>query len=162
AAQFKQANFPGPVDVFCGVGSCGTHAGCVLGRALAGLDDWRIVGVPIAATAKYMANETRLLVDQTSDQFKLGLTQADAPVEVLDGFVGKGYAIPSPEGTAAIRDAARTEGLILDPSYTGKAMAGVLHALQSGGVRKGASAVFLHSGGAFGLMGAAASGGWHT
>ncbi|MEM8782577.1 MAG: D-cysteine desulfhydrase family protein [Planctomycetota bacterium] len=160
AEQLERADFRRPIDLFCGVGSCGTHAGCVVGRALAGLDDWRIVGVPIAATAAYMASETRLLVDQTSEMFGLGLEEAETPVEVLDGFVGRGYAMPSPEGTAAIRDAARTEGLILDPSYTGKTMAGVLHAIDTGFVRDGAATVFLHSGGSFGLLGAAASGGW--
>lgn len=160
AEQLKGAKVDGPVDLFCGVGSCGTHAGLIVGRALAQLDHWRIVGVPIAATAMYMADETRLLVDQTSELFGLGLSDADTAVEVLDGFVGKGYAIPSPEGTAAIRDAARSEGLILDPSYTGKTLAGVLYAIETGFVRNEATTVFLHSGGSFGLLGAAASGGW--
>lgn len=161
--QVEACGWRGPVDVFCGVGSCGTHAGCVVGRALRGMHDWRIVGVPVAGTVQGMAHETRLLVDETNAAFGLGLTEADTPIEVLDGFVGDGYAIPSEAGTHAIRDAAGTEGLILDPSYTGKTMAGVLHAMATGGVRDGAAVVFIHTGGSFGLMGAAASGqGWHA
>ncbi len=153
AAQLDTAGWSGPVDLFCCVGSCGTHAGCVVGRALAGLADWRVVGVPVAGTAKTMSDGTRELVDETSAEFELGLTETDTPVEVLDGFVGPGYSIPTPQGDAAVRDAAATEGLVLDPTYTGKTMAGVLHAMSTGFVRDGAAVVFLHSGGAFGLMG---------
>lgn len=143
------------VDVYCANGSCGTHAGCVVGRALLGLERWRVVGVPIAGRAAGMADDTRELVRDTVEQFDLKRDAGDVPVEVLDGFVGPGYAIPSPEGLGAIRDAARLEGIVLDPSYTGKAMAGVLHAMATGSARPGADVVFLHTGGAFGLMGAA-------
>lgn len=161
-AEQLEAPFRGrEVDVFCTVGSCGTHAGCVLGRALAGLDKWRVVGVPVAATSAKMAAWSRELVDDTVKQFGLGLSEADTPVEVLDGFIGPAYGVPTPEGTAAIRDAARHEALVLDPSYTGKTMAGVLHAMQSGFVRDGAVVVFIHTGGSFGLMGAAGNdAGW--
>lgn len=144
-----------PVEVYCAVGSCGTHAGCVLGKALLGLDRWRVVGIPIAGTADGMAQETRMLVQETAEQFGLAWTEASSPIEVLGGFIGEGYAIPTPEGVQAIRDAARLEGLVLDPSYTGKAMAGVLHAMKTGFASRDADVVFIHTGGAFGLMGAA-------
>ena len=47
---------------------------------------------------------------------------------------------------------AETEGVLLDPTYTGKAMAGFLHAIQSGVVRRGATPLFVHTGGVFGLL----------
>ena len=68
---------------------------------------------------------------------------AMARVTITDDQIAPGYARPSQAGLAALRLAARTEGLVLDPSYTGKAMAGLLAAARPGG-----TAAFLHSGGA--------------
>ena len=64
-----------------------------------------------------------------------------------DGFVGPGYGLPSPEGSAAIRLAARTEGVFLDPTYTGKAFAGLLAGLREGRHPGDEPLVFLHTGG---------------
>lgn len=140
------------VDLFCAVSSAGTHAGLVLGKALLGCENWRIVGVPVSDTLESLTREVRDLADRTIDQFALALTEARTPIEMLDGFIGEGYAIPYPEAIETIRLCARTEGLLLDPTYTAKAMTGVLHAIAHGFVRPGATPVFLHTGGVFGLM----------
>jgi D-cysteine desulfhydrase len=50
------------------------------------------------------------------------------------------------------RDARRREGILLDPTYTSKAFCGFADAIRNGGVRAGATPVFVHTGGAFGLM----------
>jgi 1-aminocyclopropane-1-carboxylate deaminase/D-cysteine desulfhydrase-like pyridoxal-dependent ACC family enzyme len=65
---------------------------------------------------------------------------------VHGGFIGAGYGIPSPEAAEAIRLVGRTEGVLLDPTYTGKAMAGLLEHLRCGLVPY-RSVVFLHTGG---------------
>ena len=70
----------------------------------------------------------------------------------LRPMYGPGYAIPSPEGNAAIRTLARTDGIILDPVYTGKAFAGLLAMAKEGAFRPEDNVVFLHTGGAGGLF----------
>jgi D-cysteine desulfhydrase len=149
AGQFDPAR---PLDLFVPVGSSGTLAGCVLGKALLGLDAWRVVGIPVSDSVAFFRDDVRRLVDDASAAFDLRLTPAQTPVELLDGSIGPGYAIPFPGAIDAIRLAATRTGLILDPTYTGKAMHGTLRAIDAGGTRPGAVPMFLHTGGAFGLM----------
>jgi D-cysteine desulfhydrase len=144
------------VDVFSAVSSAGTHAGLMLGRALFKLDNWRMVGVPVSDSIDYFNKDIRALVTSTNDQFALGLSESQTPLELIDGFIGEGYAIPYPEALETTRLLARSEGILLDPTYTAKAMTGFLAALRrrsaGGGVRGDALPVFIHTGGAFGLL----------
>jgi D-cysteine desulfhydrase/L-cysteate sulfo-lyase len=68
-------------------------------------------------------------------------------VESYDDYVGAGYGVPSPESLAAIKNAARTEGLLLDPVYTGKAMAGLIDHARRGLLDRDSVVVFIHTGG---------------
>ena len=72
--------------------------------------------------------------------------------DVIDGFVGAAYGAPSPASIAAVRLAGAREGLVLDPVYTGKAMAGLAACLRAGQFGAGERIVFLHSGGTPGLF----------
>ena len=140
------------VDVFSAVSSAGTHAGLMLGKALFGLSNWRMVGVPVSDSVDYFRTELRDLVDRTIAEFKLELNEAQTPIDLIDGFIGDGYAIPCPAAVETIRLLARSEGVLLDPTYTSKAMTGMIETIRRGGVRPGAVPVFIHTGGAFGLM----------
>lgn len=141
-----------PIDLFCAVSSVGTYTGLILGKALFGCENWRIAGIAVSDTVESLTNDIRDLERRTVAEFKLGLSESDTPIELLDGFIGEGYAIPYPEAVETVRLLARTEGLLLDPTYTAKAMTGMLATIRNGGVRRGATPVFLHTGGAFGLM----------
>ncbi len=141
-----------PVDLFCATSSAGTQAGLMLGKALLGCDNWRVLGVPVSDSVAYFQDDLWRLERETVERFGLDVAERDTPIELIDGFIGEGYAVPYPEAVETIRRVARTEGVLLDPTYTGKAMTGMLAALRGGGVRKNAVPVFLHSGGAFGLM----------
>jgi D-cysteine desulfhydrase/L-cysteate sulfo-lyase len=66
----------------------------------------------------------------------------------FDGFVGAGYGLPSPEGKAAVQLFARTEGLVLDPVYTGKCAAALIAHARAGRLTPADTAVFVHTGGA--------------
>jgi D-cysteine desulfhydrase len=68
-------------------------------------------------------------------------------VAVHDGFLGEGYGIPKPEGQRAIAATARSEGVFLDPTYTGKAMAGYRTLLAEGRYAGADDVLFLHTGG---------------
>ncbi len=141
-----------PVDLFCATGSVGTQTGLILGKALLGCDNWRILGVPICDSVEVKRREIRQLERRTATEYRLSVAQADTPIELIDGFIGQGYAIPYPEAVETIRLVARTEGILLDPTYTSKAMTGMLATIRGGGIRPGTTPVFLHTGGGFGLM----------
>ena len=119
-----------PIDLFVAVGSSGTLAGLILGKALFGCHAWRIVGVPICDSVEYFANEVRELIDATIAQFTLGLTHDQTPVDLLGGYIGDGYAIPYASEIETIRTIAKREGVLLEPTYTGKAFTAMLDAIR--------------------------------
>ncbi|HZS35591.1 MAG TPA: D-cysteine desulfhydrase family protein, partial [Polyangia bacterium] len=73
-------------------------------------------------------------------------------VEIVDGYVGAGYAKSRPDELATLRDVARAEGLVLDPVYTGKAFHGFSRELARDRRAFGERVVFIHTGGIFGLF----------
>ena len=84
------------------------------------------------------------------------LLQSDVPVEREDihihFHIGPGYSIPSPEGCAAVRRLARSEGILADPVYTGKALAGFFQMLEQGYFHNDRNILFVHTGGAGALF----------
>ena len=140
------------VDVFSAVSSAGTHCGLMLGKAIFGLSDWRMVGIPVSDSIEFFQKELRELERKTVAEFRLDIKEEQTPIELIDGFIGEGYAIPYPAAVETTRMLARREGILLDPTYTSKAMTGTIETIRRGGVRKGAIPVFIHTGGAFGLM----------
>lgn len=139
------------VDIYCATSSGGTQVGLILGRALLGCDHWRVRGIPVSDSVEYFQAYLRDLERQTTDQFDLQLTTDDTPIELIDGFIGEGYAIEYPEAVETIALLGRTEAIVLDPSYTSKAMTGMMATLQEESTDR--IPVFIHTGGAFGLYG---------
>lgn len=84
------------------------------------------------------------------------LLQSDVSVEREDihihYHIGPGYSIPSPEGCAAVRRLARSEGILADPVYTGKALAGFFQMLEQGYFHNDKNILFVHTGGAGALF----------
>lgn len=152
AEMAEQLGRDAKVDIFSAVSSAGTYAGLVLGKALLKLDHWRIVGVPVSDSLTYFQSEIRDLMDRTISEYRLELTAAQTPIELIDGFIGQGYAIPYPAAMETTMLLARREGIVLDPTYTAKGMTGMLETIQLGSIRDGATPLFLHTGGIFGLL----------
>jgi D-cysteine desulfhydrase len=140
------------IDVFCAVGSSGTLAGLILGRALLRPNDVRVVGVPICDSVEFFQEDERRLIGETVARFELGLTEEETPIDLVGGFIGEGYAIAEPRSMEMLGLVARSEGILLDPTYTAKAMLGTVETIKGGGIRAGATAVFVHTGGVFGLL----------
>jgi D-cysteine desulfhydrase len=141
------------LDIFCPVSSSGTYAGLVVGKAVFRLDNWRVVGIPVSDSVEYFQQEVRSLADKTAEEYGLdALTRERIEIELIDGFIGEGYAIPYDQCIDTIKIMARREGIILDPTYTGKGMTGMLETIRKGGIREGAVPLFIHTGGAFGLL----------
>ncbi len=81
-----------------------------------------------------------------------GVIPREAVVANCD-YVGAGYGIPTDGMGKAVRMLAQEEGILLDPVYSGKAMAGMIDLIRKGVLTKGERVVFLHTGGAVGLFG---------
>jgi D-cysteine desulfhydrase/L-cysteate sulfo-lyase len=133
-----------PTHVYMASGNKG-HAGLILGRRLLGLD-YRTVAI-----SQHYADDRVSGALQGARQasamlgWQMDLDEGD--VESYDDYVETAYGEPSPRGLAAMRLAARLEGLILDPIYSGKAMAGLIDHVQRGIVGPGSTVVFVHTGG---------------
>ena len=127
-------------------GSAGTHAGLLAG--LIALN----AGIPLTGI-----NVRRPQAEQEGNVFNLAQATAAlmgtaAPmrgdVVALDRWVGPGYSLPTREMVEAVRMLAALEGVLLDPVYTGKAMAGLIGLAREGSLKAGERVLFVHTGGA--------------
>jgi D-cysteine desulfhydrase len=142
---------PGPATLIYAAGSGGTGAGIILGIKLLGLD-WRAVGVNVCDDRDYFVRAIGEIVEQAIARFQLGLAFSRDEIEIVDGYVGEGYAKSRPAELKLIAEVARTEALLLDPVYTGKAFFGMTRELERDKKRFGQRIVFIHTGGIFGLF----------
>jgi D-cysteine desulfhydrase family pyridoxal phosphate-dependent enzyme len=133
----------GPVQVILAVGSCGTFAGAILGAQLF-LPRARMIGISVSRTSAEIALRTREIMAESARI--LGAAPGGAAVESYDRYF-QAYGVPTEQGKEAIIAAARLEGLLLDPVYTGKAMAGLMDLVCTGTLEKDIPTVFLHTGG---------------
>lgn len=126
--------------------SFGTQAGlCVAAKALGFRA--RIAGVAIDAPRQEVQSGVADLAARLAR--RLGVDVSVSPEEVLafDGYLGGGYAVMGEPEREAIRLVARSEGILLDPVYTGRAMAGLLDLARRGEIRKDETVLFWHTGG---------------
>ncbi|HEY2620276.1 MAG TPA: D-cysteine desulfhydrase [Acetobacteraceae bacterium] len=138
--------------VVTATGSAGTQAGLLVG--LEGCN----AGVPVLGIGvrlpkdRQEANVHRLAEAAAEYVGVRGGIARSAVVANCD-YVGPGYGHPTPGMTEAVLMLARLEGVLLDPVYSGKAMAGLIDLIRKGEIGKGETVVFLHTGGAVGLFG---------
>ncbi len=133
-------------------GSGGTGAGLILGAKLLGLDV-RIVGVNVCDDRPTFVNAIGAIVEEMIRTHWLKVRFArDRDVEILDGYVGRGYALSMPEELELVTRIVRTEGVVLDPVYTAKAFYGIATELKKNPGTFGDRIVFVHTGGIFGLF----------
>ena len=132
-------------------GSAGTQAGL-----LAGFEALErpvpVLGVSVRAERAAQEKLVHELACATARH--LGTPPVPRERAVVDaGYVGEGYGLPTQGMLEAVQLVARTEGILLDPVYSGKAMAGLIERIRQGYFRPGASVVFLHTGGSAALFG---------
>lgn len=132
-------------------GSGGTYAGLLLGKKLFGVSA-KIYGINVCKTAEYFVEKIYRLCRETIEKCNLGVKICQEEIEIIDGYVGEGYARSRPEEISLIKRMAQLEGIVLDPVYTGKAMFGLLEEIEKGRFREGEKILFLHTGGIFGLF----------
>lgn len=135
-----------PDVVVVPVGSGGTLAGLLVG-ARRHWPGTRMVGISVSRDRAWFQERVAGMADACAALLGWDMRFAPGDIWVEDGHVGPGYGQPSAGGIAAIRRAARTEGMLLDPVYTGKAMDGLTALIGSGAVAPGARVLFIHCGG---------------
>jgi len=132
--------------IVCASGSSGTHAGLIVG--FYGYNsDISVIGINVSRKKDAQEKLVYDLVKRTADHMGIKSSISRETVLCFDEYVGPGYSLPTPEMAEAVRLLARTEGILLDPVYTGKAMAGLIDLARKGYFRKDENILFVHTGG---------------
>ncbi len=136
-----------PLDaVVLATGSAGTQAGLLAGARVLS-PHTKIVGISVSEDRHTMSEYVRRVAAHALQELGAPVPLGARDVIVLDDYLGEGYGVLNQQVTDAIRVLATTEGILLDPVYTGKAMAGMLDLLRKGYFDGMQSVVFLHTGG---------------
>ena len=145
---------PAPDVIVHSSSSGGTQAGLVAAARLLGLPI-RVLGISADEPALALQVQVRALVASIGELpgLKPEALERGTAIEVDDRFVGGGYGAPTADSREAIDLAARTEAIFLDPTYTAKAMAGLVAHVRQQRFTERQTVVFWHTGGAFGLFG---------
>lgn len=128
--------------------SGGTQAGLIVGCALVGLPA-RVIGISADDPAEALSAVIAGLVEDAACRLgaRPDAAGADRPIEVDDTWVGGGYGVPTEASVEATTLVARTEGIVLDPVYSAKAMAGLIARIRAGAFHPDETVVFWHTGG---------------
>jgi 1-aminocyclopropane-1-carboxylate deaminase len=127
-----------------------THAGMIAGFAAleeAGGQPRRVLGIDASATLEQTRDQVARIARNTAKLIELGRDVRDDEITVLDGWAGDRYGIPVESTVEAIRLSGRLEGMIIDPVYEGKSMAGLIDLVTSGDIPKDSTVLYAHLGG---------------
>jgi D-cysteine desulfhydrase len=133
------------------VGSGGTYAGLLMAKKLLG-HPARIIGINVSRDAGYFKERIAAILEESGRYLGAALSAGAGEIDIIDGYVGRGYALSSAEELRFIHELAMLEGVILDPVYTGKAMYGLANEIRSGRLRDCGNLLFIHTGGLFDIF----------
>ncbi len=133
-------------------GSAGTQAGLVAGLAMLN-SQIPVLGIGVRAPKDRQEANVFALAEKTCAHVGVpGAVKREHVVANCD-YVGQGYGLPTEGMVEALKLVAKLEGILLDPVYSGKGMAGLIDLIKKGHFKKDETVVFLHTGGAVGLFG---------
>ena len=124
-----------------------TQAGMIAGFA-GGARPRRVLGIDASARIEETRDAVARIARDTAGRIGLGRDLRDDEIEVLEGFAGERYGVPVAQTLDAIRLAGRLEGMICDPVYEGKSMAGLVGLVGDGTIPGDATVLYVHLGGA--------------
>ncbi len=133
-------------------GSSGTQAGLMAGLVAMG-SEIPLLGIGVRAPQAKQEQMVHDLASRTVSYLKVDAPVPRERVRANCDYVGAGYGIPTPGMIEALKLLARTEGLLLDPVYSGKGMAGLIDQIRRGAFRDAKNLVFVHTGGSVALFG---------
>lgn len=133
------------VQIILGVGSCGTFAGSILGTDIF-MPNARIIGVSVSRKTDEIIQRTKEIIRESAQIFDYKIDPDKLSIECYDDYFSK-YGVITEEGKKAILDCADLEGILLDPIYTGKVMAGLIDLTAKKIIDKNIPVIFLHTGG---------------
>ncbi len=124
-----------------------THAGMIAGFALEDRDDRNVIGIDASATLDQTIDQVTRIATQTAEKIGVNRPLRDDEITVVPGYEGPAYGVPDAGTVEAIHFAARTEGMLTDPVYEGKSMAGLIGMIRSGEIAAGSKVLYAHLGG---------------
>lgn len=133
-------------SIVLATGSAGTQAGLLAGVRLL-LPDTRVVGISVYGNSETVSGYVREIGNRVLKEIGDSDKLRDRDIIVIDDYIGEGYGVFNSQVGGAIRMLARSDGVLLDPVYTGKAMAGMVDLVDNGYFSEGESILFLHTGG---------------
>ena len=125
-------------------GSAGTHAGLAVGLEQL-MPNVELIGVTVSRKVADQLPKVAALQQAVANSLEL---EAKAGIQLWDDYFAPGYGIPNDEGMAAVKLLAQLEGILLDPVYTGKAMAGLIDGVSQKRFKDEGPILFVHTGGA--------------
>jgi len=143
-----------PEYIVTATGSGGTQGGLIVGTELLDMKT-QVVAFNVSDDAAYFERKIRDDVSLWKQRYNQEFDEDKMNIKTVEGYIGPGYGVAGPEIFDSIADLARSEGIFLDPVYTGKAFHGMVAELQKGdaGQLPGAkNVVFIHTGGLFGVF----------
>ena len=137
--------------ICCAVGSGGTYAGLYLGTKIYRWDV-NILGIAVCRDSEYFQKKIYDNCIAVENEIGRNLKVDPGEIDIDDHFVGQGYAKFGDTEIDFIKNVAKNSGLVLDPSYTSKAMLGLFGNIVEGKFKKRSNVIFIHTGGQWGLM----------
>ena len=135
-----------PSRLYVPVGSGGTFSGLVLGALNQGAT-YQVVGISVSRSRDYLLEQLPIAAAAAAESLGLARRPLASDLCVDDSYIGAGYGAMTEGCRNAISLVARTEGVLLDPVYSGKAMHGLIDHIKTGRIASGETVVFLHTGG---------------
>lgn len=124
-----------------------SHAGMIAGFALEDRDDRRVLGIDASATLDKTLDQVRRIATNTAQKIGLNRALRDDEITVVPGYEGPAYGVPDEQTIEAIHLVARSEGMLTDPVYEGKSMAGLIGMVRNGEIPAGSKILYCHLGG---------------
>jgi 1-aminocyclopropane-1-carboxylate deaminase/D-cysteine desulfhydrase-like pyridoxal-dependent ACC family enzyme len=135
-----------PDSIIIATGSGSTQAGLIVGAKLVN-SQTKVVGISVSEDKATMEHCVGTIVEKTFEEFGATSLNKRENVIFIDDYIAGGYGILNRETAHALRLVAETEGILLDPVYTGRAMVGLIDLVEKDYFKKGDNIVFWHTGG---------------
>jgi len=148
--NFKEAGIS-PKHIICATGSGGTQAGLTIGAVAHHLDA-QVHGIAVCDDTQYFIDKVNEDIDEWQQRYGRWTLRDQLVVSAIDDYIGPCYGEAGPEIYRTIEHVARTEGILLDPVYTGKAFYGMLKEIGKGTFDDSGDIVFIHTGGSYGVF----------